>query len=71
MLEPKETNPRELTGAPSPVPVLLRRPVGSWAPDLDGKECVGGMVSVGKKLAVPLSLLVPPFLKLIVLCSRH
>lgn len=64
LLELQEADPGQLAGAPGAV--FSDRPIGAGAADLDGEQVTGRIVAV---FVVRLSLLVPPFLKLVVVWS--
>jgi hypothetical protein len=69
LLELEEVETRELTNGTSPDPILIRVN-GGRSTDFNGEECfiVAGVKNV---VIVPISLLVPPLLKLLVLGARH
>lgn len=70
LLEFQEPEPGDLAGAPGTV--LADRPIGSGAADLDGEYVTGGIVVEEEAVfGVGLSLLVPPFLKLVVVRRRR
>lgn len=69
MLELEKVETRELTSGSSPDPIFIRVN-GGGSTDFNGEECfiVTGVEHV---VIVPISLLVPPLLKLLVLGARH
>lgn len=71
LLEPQEADPGKLAGTAGPP--LLDRSIGARAADLDGDQStiriLRGMLE--KELVALFSLLVPPFLELVVWSSRH
>lgn len=69
MLELEKVKTRELTNGTSPDPIFIGVN-GGGSSDFNGEECfiVSGVKNV---VIVPISLLVPPLLKLLVLGARH